>query len=114
MIEATADVLILTASKRRWRILPVEERSMRMSTMNIITQDHLTLEFGAICDPIKKQLTDQKFIAHAWKIRAWQKTADSITILSAQLLLTPSQVKSIRQRLLKRIAAQVKPQHSKP
>ena len=79
-----------------------------------MNERNLTLDFGALCEPIKKQLAYQQFAAPARQTAAWQNAADSITLLSIQKLITYRQAEGIRRRLCIRIAKRVKPKRVKP
>jgi hypothetical protein len=71
--------------------------------------ERLELQFGAMCTPIKVQLEQQGVkLAVPRDAKKFQKLADSITMLAIHGILSDSAVRSCRQRLLNRIAKQVR------
>ncbi len=61
----------------------------------------LSLRFGALCDPIDKQLEEQGFYAPLRKIADCQKYADCVTLLSVSGIITESEARAARRRILK-------------
>ena len=66
----------------------------------------MKLLFGAMCERIHDQLTSQGFDVRENVF--WQNLADSITMLKVQNLITDSQAKSARDKLFKKISAEVR------
>ena len=66
------------------------------------------IQFGALCDSINKQLSNQGLTSSIKNLRLWQKYADAITLLSVQGLLATGQVHQARKRLMSRIMKEVK------
>lgn len=61
----------------------------------------IEIVFGAVCDPIDKQLREQ---GHPLKTASvFQKDADALTRLAVRGLLTDAQVRQARKKLLRRI-----------
>lgn len=66
----------------------------------------LTLDFGALCHPLAKQLKDQRVrmnVGIRGSITIWQKDADAITRLAVRQLLSDSAACIARKKLLKKI-----------
>lgn len=63
----------------------------------------LMLRFGAVAPPLRVQLTDAGFRLGAEPCEFWQRLADAVTLLSCHELLTDSEAKRARKRLMKRI-----------
>lgn len=61
----------------------------------------IEIAFGALCDPIDKQLREQGHPLKAASI--FQKDADALTWLSVRGLLPDAQVRQARKKLLRRI-----------
>jgi len=64
--------------------------------------------FGAVSDPISKQIADQFFAARDSDIEWWQRDADAITKLDVSGLLPRSVVLATRKKLMRRIASTVR------
>lgn len=67
------------------------------------------LHFGALCDPIKKQLAEQGFGQEPKVLTRWQEAADAVTRLSIMGVLAPSEVHKARQRLVKQVGQEAVP-----
>ena len=61
------------------------------------------IRFGAMSDPIQKQLKAQGLKAPPRAIREWQKRADEITSLYVHGFLSPGMATTARTRLFKLI-----------
>lgn len=68
----------------------------------------LALNFGALCDPVGKQLSRQGLTFDPDQAVTWQKCADAVTYLAIMGLLPDAQVRAARKRLLKAIRGSVK------
>ena len=64
----------------------------------------VTIHFGAMCDPIEKQLKDQGVKLPKNKVRCFQDLANCITILKIQGILPDSVVHKAHQTLMKKIS----------
>lgn len=69
----------------------------------------LSLEFGALCDPIAFQIDGQGLKLSDAEREFSQKAADSITLLTIKGLLTRPEAEKARKRLLARVAAYAEP-----
>lgn len=69
----------------------------------------ISLQFGAMCDPIKKQLAVQGLEGDAKDVTRWQKCADAITLLSIHSYLSDSEKDRARKRLGMSIGRSVVP-----
>lgn len=69
----------------------------------------LLIHFGALADKIDNQLATRGLSADPKTIAHWQKDADAISRLSIRDLLTESQTRMARQKLLKTICRTVHP-----
>lgn len=68
----------------------------------------LGINFGAFSEPIVVQLLNQGVSSNSEMIEAWQKSADAITRLNILELLSDSETRAARKRLLKKICKGVK------
>ena len=59
--------------------------------------------FGALCDPLKKQLSRWGFKKQ--DVERYQKIADGVTLLQLHGVLPDAQVRKCRQRLIVKIQA---------
>jgi hypothetical protein len=66
--------------------------------------DKIALYFGALCEPIAKQLSEQGHVVTKKNGRILQEFADSITMLKLHGFLTEAETHRARQRFLKRIS----------
>ncbi len=66
----------------------------------------MNIEFGALCDPLTKQLPQPKRLRRTWLncCKTWQQDADAITRLSIHQHLSESERDKARKRLLATIA----------
>lgn len=62
----------------------------------------LELTFGALCDPLVKQLPQPKQLRRTWIgcCKTWQRDADAITRLAIHRHLTKSETDRARRRLI--------------
>jgi hypothetical protein len=67
----------------------------------------LSIHFGALCQPIKRQLRDAKLRCKPDLAAAWQDDADAVTRLAVRGLLSDAEKQRARRRLIKVIAANV-------
>lgn len=66
----------------------------------------ITIEFGALCDPIKKQLQDQG-VSEMTGIDLLQSRADAISQLHIAGLLSDSEARRARNRLMKNLRGSI-------
>jgi hypothetical protein len=69
----------------------------------------LALHFGALCDPIRKQLHDLGLKMDIEKLEHRQKDADAIVRLHMRGLAPESVLKKARQKLVNMISEEVEP-----
>lgn len=69
--------------------------------------NEITIEFGAISDPIEKQLQEKGFTL-GMSAPKFERAADSITFLRIHGFLTDSASHSARKKLMKEIAKQAR------
>ncbi len=67
------------------------------------------LHFGAMCDPIKKQLAEQGFTQVPRMLERWQLAADAVVRLSIAGLLSQKEADNARKRLVKLIGKEAEP-----
>ncbi len=72
--------------------------------MSTATSPSLALHFGALCEPIAKQIEAAGLVCAPKDAKLWQRMADGITICAIQQILTQGEVRKARQRLIDRIA----------
>lgn len=63
----------------------------------------VAIHFGALCEPVAKQLAEQGHVVTKKNGRILQEFADWITMLSLHGMLSEAETHRARQRLLKRI-----------
>lgn len=61
----------------------------------------LSIQFGAMCPPIREQLNEQALAADEKDVVFWQRVADAIALLSIHDLITDAARERARKRLLK-------------
>lgn len=66
------------------------------------------ITFGALADPIRKQLRLQGLRAPREMVKAFQRCADAITLLALHNLLPDGETHKARVRLIKQIRVRVK------
>lgn len=71
-------------------------------------QENYGINFGALCDSLSKQLSDQGLTSSIKNLKQWQKYADAITLLSVAGLIAIGQAHQARKRLMTRIMKEVK------
>ena len=69
-----------------------------------MTPDTIGLHFGALCDPIAKQLEEQGVVISENDGKHFQKIADAITLLKLHRILPDSTVSKSQQKLMKQIS----------
>lgn len=69
------------------------------------------LHFGAICDPIAKQISGQQLKFDKSEVSHYQKDADAITRLRIRGYLPDSTLKKAQQKLFKKITKHVQEQN---
>lgn len=79
---------------------------MKSSAVGQSGEDTLDITFGAMAEPLKKQLA--KFKLPAQRIGKWQRDADAITYLSVGGLLRDPEKTRARERLLRVIISAIK------
>lgn len=65
------------------------------------------IRFGALCDPISKQLKKQGFYFSRTKVKTFQKAADSITELCVMGFITERESSKLTGRIYKEIVRHV-------
>ena len=71
--------------------------------MSMTADKELVIVFGAMTDSIQKQLLAQQITRPRKIVQVLQMDADSITRLAIRGLLSDSEVRKARQRLMKKI-----------
>jgi len=61
----------------------------------------LSINFGAMCPPIREQFAEQQLAAKSEDVAFWQRLADAIALLSIHDLITDAARQRARKRLLK-------------
>ncbi len=70
--------------------------------------EQIVIRFGALCSSIRKQINSQGFYSSDENFERWEKNSADITRLHIWGLLTDSEVRRARKRLLKMISYEVK------
>jgi hypothetical protein len=66
--------------------------------------DTLSLDFGALADPIQKQLNSQGFALSEKDAQRYQKIADAITLLFIQGIIPEGTTHKLEHKLIRNIA----------
>ena len=61
------------------------------------------MQFGALCDPIKKQLAAQGLSATPARLGIWQRQADAVAYLAIVSLIPEGVVATARRKILRSI-----------
>lgn len=67
------------------------------------------IQFGALCDPIKKQLASQGLSSTPTRLGVWQRQADAVAYLAIVSLIPDGVVASARRKILRSIVQHVLP-----
>ena len=67
----------------------------------------LGLHFGAISDPITRQLIEQGYAPDVSDCARWQKLADAITMLKVHSYIGDRKAADLRKKLLKQIGKEL-------
>ena len=70
--------------------------------------NNLEIYFGALCDPIYKQIKDQGLRAPKKEFELFEKLSHSISMLRIHGLLPDGQVRPLQKKLFKKILGKVK------
>jgi hypothetical protein len=70
----------------------------------------MNLHFGALCDPIKKQLVAQGFEITEKDSERWQKIANAIIMLKLHGIIPSSVVRNAEQKLMNLIIKELRQQ----
>lgn len=63
----------------------------------------INIHFGALCDPIEKQLNEQGYIISKKEVLRFQRIADAIIMLKIHSIIPDSVVSNAEQKLMKKI-----------
>lgn len=75
--------------------------------MSLIYNGRLRIQFGATCEPLRKQVQACGLSIDPGRVDALQGYADAIVKLSVQRILSEGESHKANQRLMKRIVASV-------
>lgn len=67
------------------------------------------IQFGAMCDSIKKQLAAQGLSSTPNRLRIWQRQADAVAYLSIVSLIPENAVATARRKILRSMVKHIRP-----